>query len=338
MATVDSKLGFFSLVSVPRSDWPGGCARGSYTGNEGDDGFLWNPLSAGAASPGKQLLCIGMHASPHGRPAGVCSMCTCACVSVVCASACRRTRCRMQRRRRRCKKHARRREGAIACVRARAVLASSSACCFVTVVHTHCQPAAPPRMQPSRRAHISHISRMRLCRPNQRDGAHVQPSGRYGPLASAAAARGAGVSTVAARQLFLCFAAIRLWNVPCPYQSAELTEAACQSLAAIAGKRYAGSVASGVFPTRCYWNTITDVVYYNPDPDVGEPGAKSNVYAFVQSICVGAPTSRRTASECAGGWQRAACGSAHDTHGVLRVHILILGCIHNQLLIVGLHG
>jgi hypothetical protein len=75
MATVDSKLGFFSLVSVPRSDWPGGCARGSYTGNEfqGDDGFLWNPLSAGAASPGKQLLCIGMHASPHGRPAGVCS-------------------------------------------------------------------------------------------------------------------------------------------------------------------------------------------------------------------------------------------------------------------------
>jgi hypothetical protein len=115
-----------------------------------------------------------------------------------------------------------------------------------------------------------------------------------------------------------------LWNNPCSPPSAELTEAACQSLAAISGKRYAGSVASGVFPTRCYWNTITDFVYYNPEPD-GEPGAKKGAYAFVQSICVaGAPTSRRTASVCAGGWQRAACGSAHDNHGVLlRVHILI---------------
>ncbi len=67
MAIVDSKLVFLSLLDVPSSDWPSGCAR------EGNYGFLWNPLSAGGATPGKQPLCVGMHASPHGRPAGVCS-------------------------------------------------------------------------------------------------------------------------------------------------------------------------------------------------------------------------------------------------------------------------
>ncbi len=113
---------------------------------------------------------------------------------------------------------------------------------------------------------------------------------------SAAAAPGAGVSTVAARQLFLCFAAIYLGTIPCN-QSPELTEAACQSLAAISGKRYAGSVASSAFPKRCYWNTITDGVYYNPDPHgIAYSG---QIYNFVRSIhdpiCGGAPTSRRTA-------------------------------------------
>ena len=67
MAIVDSKLPFYSRD--PSQYWPSGCSRAKMIDGSDVDEFSWNPLSAGAASPGKQLLCIGMRASPHGRPA-----------------------------------------------------------------------------------------------------------------------------------------------------------------------------------------------------------------------------------------------------------------------------
>jgi hypothetical protein len=169
--------------------------------------------------------------------------------------------------------------------------------------------------------HISPISRMRLAGPTNASAPTFSLPIGTGRSPCAAAARGAGVSTVAARQLFLCFAAIYSETIPCPDWSPELTEAACQSLAAISGKRYAGSVASSVFPKRCYWNTITDGVYYNPDPDGQVYGGQ--VFAFVRSICsVGsAPTSRRTARVCAGGWQRGMRQCSRYSRGTVCAHV-----------------
>jgi hypothetical protein len=73
MAIVDSKLPFYLLD--PSQDRPGGCSRGKQccaSGGISVDGFSWNPLSAGAASPGYQLLCVGNARLPP-PPAGACS-------------------------------------------------------------------------------------------------------------------------------------------------------------------------------------------------------------------------------------------------------------------------
>jgi hypothetical protein len=76
------------------------------------------------------------------------------------------------------------------CVCARTCSACKFECVlFVTGVHTHSQSRALPRMQPSRRAHLTHFAHA-TGRPNQRVGAHVQPSDWYGPLALCG--RGAG--------------------------------------------------------------------------------------------------------------------------------------------------
>ncbi len=153
-------------------------------------------------------------------------------------------------------------------------------------------------------SHVAvHTSRtfVRATGRPSRDGAHVQPSGRYGPLAqrrspSAAAAgrrrgggsglaRGGTVRPQSACCVCAAFALGVAGSNACPPSYSRIgTEDMCKSAAAIAGNRFGGSVASSYYPSGCYWHTISGRVYLNPDV-----GGAGNYYT--QPFCVGPPTS-----------------------------------------------
>ncbi len=67
----------------------------------------------------------------------------------------------------------------------------------------------------------------------------------------------------------------------CPHGYSEVTtEAACQSLAAIGGKPYAGSVNLETFPPGCFWLTVGGVVYWNTH-------ATGAAHPNAQQLCAG---------------------------------------------------
>jgi hypothetical protein len=67
------------------------------------------------------------------------------------------------------------------------------------------------------------------------------------------------------RRPALCAAFVgKLNSRTCPHGYSEVTtEAACQSLAAIGGKPYAGSVNLETFPPGCFWLNVGGGVYLN---------------------------------------------------------------------------
>jgi hypothetical protein len=73
----------------------------------------------------------------------------------------------------------------------------------------------------------------------------------------------------------------------CPQSYSQVrTEAACQSLAAIGGKSYPGSVNVATLPPGCFWLTVGGGVYLNTH-------ATGAAHANAQQLCAGAPTRPR---------------------------------------------
>ncbi len=71
----------------------------------------------------------------------------------------------------------------------------------------------------------------------------------------------------------------------CPQGYSQVTtEAACQSLAAIGGKSYGGSVNAATLPPGCLWLDVGGVVYLNTH-------ATGAAHANAQQLCAGAPPS-----------------------------------------------
>jgi hypothetical protein len=82
----------------------------------------------------------------------------------------------------------------------------------------------------------------------------------------------------------VCAAFVGTFNsVVCPHGYSEVTaEAACQSLAAIGGKAYAGSVNVATLPRGCFWLIVGGGVYLNTH-------ATGAAYPNAQQLCAGAP-------------------------------------------------
>ncbi len=82
---------------------------------------------------------------------------------------------------------------------------------------------------------------------------------------------------------FVCTA---LNSKACPQSFFSVkTEAACQSLAAISGKSYGGSVNIATFPSGCFWLNVGGGVYLNTH-------ANGAAHPYAQQLCAGgAPAS-----------------------------------------------
>jgi hypothetical protein len=74
---------------------------------------------------------------------------------------------------------------------------------------------------------------------------------------------------------------------PANYYSVT-TEAACKSLAAIAGGTYETRGDYKYYPARCFWHTVSRKVYWNKHGS----GAGNS---FAQPLCAGAPATPRIA-------------------------------------------
>jgi hypothetical protein len=78
----------------------------------------------------------------------------------------------------------------------------------------------------------------------------------------------------------------KLSSKACPQGFSQVTtEAACQSLTAIGGKSYGGSVTVATFPSGCFWLRVGGGVYLNTHSD-------GNANPDAQPLCAGAPPSR----------------------------------------------
>ena len=88
------------------------------------------------------------------------------------------------------------------------------------------------------------------------------------------------------RRPALCAAFVGTFNSrTCPQGYSQVTtEAACQSLAAIGGKAYVGSVTVESLPPGCFWLTVGGGVYLNTH-------ATGAAHANAQQLCAGAPPS-----------------------------------------------
>jgi hypothetical protein len=76
----------------------------------------------------------------------------------------------------------------------------------------------------------------------------------------------------------------------CPANYSRLeTEAACKSLAAIAGGTYESRGDYKYYPAGCFWHTVSRNFYWNTNGS----GASSS---FAQPLCAGAPATPRTAA------------------------------------------
>jgi hypothetical protein len=86
------------------------------------------------------------------------------------------------------------------------------------------------------------------------------------------------------RQAALCAAFVgTVSSKTCPLSYFRLeTEAACQSLADIGGKLYAGSVNVASFPPGCFWFKVGGGVYLNTNTNGG-------AHLSAQLLCAGAP-------------------------------------------------
>jgi hypothetical protein len=73
-------------------------------------------------------------------------------------------------------------------------------------------------------------------------------------------------------------------SMVCPHGYSQVTtEAACESLAAIGGKSYAGNVTVATFPPGCFWLNVGGGVYLNTH-------ATGAAHPNAQQLCVrGAP-------------------------------------------------
>jgi hypothetical protein len=91
----------------------------------------------------------------------------------------------------------------------------------------------------------------------------------------------AAMPAVTAGPLCAAFVGTALNSKACPQSFISVkTEAACQSLAAIGGKSYVGSVNIASFPPRCFWLNVGGGVYWNTHADGGpNPNA--------QQLCAG---------------------------------------------------
>jgi hypothetical protein len=116
-----------------------------------------------------------------------------------------------------------------------------------------------------------------------------------------------GLATCAVLRVFalLCQRRPRGWRVECraafeiggpitnscPANYSRLeTEAACKSLAAIAGSSmYGGSDKYSYYPAGCFWHTVSRKLYWNTHGS----GASSS---FAQPLCAGAPATPGTAA------------------------------------------
>ncbi len=79
------------------------------------------------------------------------------------------------------------------------------------------------------------------------------------------------------------FVGTALNSKACPQSFfAVKTDAACQSLAAIGGKPYGGSVNVTTFPSGCFWLTVGGGVYLNTH-------ATGAAHPKAQQLCAGAP-------------------------------------------------
>ncbi len=97
-----------------------------------------------------------------------------------------------------------------------------------------------------------------------------------------------------------CLAAFQIGGTntnSCPANYSRLeTEAACKSLAAIAGATYERSDNYSYYPAGCFWHTVSRKLYWNTHGS----GASSS---FAQPLCAGAPaTPPCTPRECVGAW------------------------------------
>ncbi len=145
------------------------------------------------------------------------------------------------------------------------------------------------------RKHIGII--INVCRPRGRC-ALVQPCGWYArlvhrmlPASHAAAlccvgavvgmAHRAAMSAATGGPRCAAFVGTALNSKGCPNSFISvITDAACQSLAAIGSKLYGGSVNVASFPPRCFWLNVGGGVYWNTHATGG-----SNPNA--QQLCAG---------------------------------------------------
>ena len=75
----------------------------------------------------------------------------------------------------------------------------------------------------------------------------------------------------------------------CPANYSRLeTEAACKSLAAIAGAKYDRGDNYSYYPAGCFWHTVSRKFYWNTH----RSGASNS---FAQPLCAGAPATPRIA-------------------------------------------
>jgi hypothetical protein len=107
-----------------------------------------------------------------------------------------------------------------------------------------------------------------------------------------------------------CAAFVGMFNSKaCPQSYWQVkTEAACQSLAAIGGKAYGGSVNVTTLPPGCFWLTVGGRVYLNTH-------ATGGAHANAQQLCVGAaiPPSRAQPRAPDAQARRHPCAHTHAT-------------------------
>jgi hypothetical protein len=126
----------------------------------------------------------------------------------------------------------------------------------------------------------------------QRDGAHAEPSRRYGrcmahnPHGLPHAHRLSHAQGSGAWELCAAFAIGGTNGDSCPQNYSRLkTEEACASLGAIAGvSTYAGSDEYSYYPIGCFRHTVSGNFYWNTH------GSGAN-NSFAQPLCAGAPAS-----------------------------------------------
>ncbi len=202
-------------------------------------------------------------------------------------------------------------------------------------MRSSCVRVRPHRCRRHRHAHArpylrlaaAHVGRRvnAICRV-QRDGAHAQPSRRYGrcmahgPHGLPHAHRLPHAQGIGAWELCAAFAIGGTNSDNCAQNYSRLkTEEACASLGAIAGvSTYAGSDEYSYYPVGCFRHTISGKFYWNTH----DRGANNS---FAQPLCAGAPHRRHMRHACRCKVQ--VIGYAHMPHHVVLNHSVLRRCL-----------